>query len=209
MRHGETDWNVQWRVQGCTEVPLNAAGREQLRWTAREVADAYQRGAHTSRVQLWTSPVARAVESAEVLHEALRRDGVDVLPVASHPGLTEFDMGEYVGRTVSSLHEEPNWQDYVRNPATAAFPSGESMAEIFERVESAFLEIVAADADLTLIVSHGGPIRVLVVSLLGLPREHFHAFRIGNASLTHLRLLPPSQCRLLTLNRTPALQPLL
>lgn len=209
VRHGETDWNLQWRIQGARDVPLNETGRAQLRWTAAEVRDAYQSGSHTSRIQIWTSPILRAVQSAEILFDELRQAGLDPSPTLQHQGLGEFDMGDFVGRTVASLHSEPSWQDYIDHPATAAFPNGESMPEIFERVWTAFLEILAADADLTVIVSHGGPVRVLVCALLGLPREHFHGFKISNASITHVRLLPPSKCRLSALNRTPRLPPLL
>lgn len=210
VRHGETDWNRQWRLQSTEEVPLNETGREQMRHVGRAVAAALGEAVDASALpSIWSSPVLRAVQSAETLVEAMCAAGVpEPAPLRTHHDLREFEMGRFTGHTIMSLQDDPDWQAYLADPANASFPDGEAVRDIRARAVAAVQHILDHDdADTVIIVSHGGIVRLLVLELLGIPDRNFQRFQIANASISRVRLMPPNGVRVLGINVTPALQP--
>ena len=71
VRHGETEWNREWRLQGDRDVPLNDTGRAQMAWTASRLAKALGDRTHRALPSVWTSPVSRAAESAALVREGI------------------------------------------------------------------------------------------------------------------------------------------
>ena len=147
VRHGETDWNRERRFQGHADQPLNETGRAQARALAESVA-----GDGISAV--YTSDLARARETAEIVASRL---GVEAVPL---PGLREIDVGEWQGLTWPEIEE--------RFPDAAAawrerghgWESGESYAELGERVVAALRRIVTDHpGERGLVVGHGGTVR--------------------------------------------------
>jgi len=211
VRHGETDWNKEWRLQGTRDVPLNDTGREQMRWVGEMVSGGLgtpeERQAR-SMPSIWSSPVLRARESADIIAdtvEATHPRGVGA--VREHAGLREFDMGRFTGELIWSLQDDPDWQAYLENPADAVFPGGEAMPDIRRRACDALQNILDQDeSDTLIVVSHGGIVRVLAITMLGIPDDHFLRFKIGNASITRVRLMPPNRLRVLSLNMTQRLR---
>lgn len=185
IRHGETEWNREGRMQGHEPVSLNALGREQVAATASALARA-----RIGRVI--ASPIRRAVESAEVLCAGI---GVEPSRIVLHPGLAEFDMGRWVGRTFMELWGEGLIQSYWEDPTHTIFPGGESMAAIQARAVAAVNALVAeGEGGRVALVTHGGIVRLLLLSALGMPRSHYHRVCASNASVSHVELvcgLPP------------------
>lgn len=163
LRHGQTDWNIDFRLQGITDIPLNATG----------VAQAEQAAQHLSAADwdfIVTSPLTRAKQTAEIVARAMQ-----VAEVATEQLLLERSFGEAEGM----MYEQ--WK--VEFPDGIP-PGGETLealrARAIELLDS-LLETYRGTRVLT--VSHGALIRKLVrlVSAGELPRE---GERFGNASLS-------------------------
>ncbi len=145
VRHGETDWNRQFRVQGNTDISLSPEGLIQAQKLAEQLVD-------IKFDRAYTSMLSRAIQTAE---EALL--GFDV-PIHRHPGLNERKYGEYEGRVFSDIEEE-----FGKGALNLRHPlGGETTQEFVERVNSTFDEILALHPEESLlIISHGGVIREL------------------------------------------------
>jgi probable phosphoglycerate mutase len=146
-RHGETDWNRDFRFQGRADPPLNELGREQ----SAELAAAL---AHEQLAAVYSSPLRRALETAEVVAAALGLEAVAV------DALREVDVGSWQGLTRAEV-EERFPEQYARWIAGGqGWEDGESYEQMGRRAVAALLELAAAhDGERILAVTHGGPIR--------------------------------------------------
>lgn len=143
VRHGETDWNADGRLQGQTDRPLSDYGRRQARELAEQLAD-------EELDAIYASDLARARETAEIVGERLG------LPVALEPDLREKDWGTWEGLT----SVERDHVEFV----------GESTEAHQERILRALRRISErhpGDARV-LVVTHGGSMRRVQTAALGL-----------------------------------------
>lgn len=185
IRHGQTDWNLDRRIQGSTDIPLNDTGREDARAAAALLAD----GAHHT---IYTSPLVRAKETAQIIADSL---GLNAPELAHDMREREFGDGE--GMLVDEyLAAYSDWHGLPRG--------AESLEQVRDRAINA-LDKIAADArrrsapvaESVIVVTHGGVIRSLLhhVSSGTLPREG-DVLRNGSAHRFEaapgiLRLLDP------------------
>jgi 2,3-bisphosphoglycerate-dependent phosphoglycerate mutase len=177
VRHGQTDWNREpARCSGWAEVELNDAGRAQARDLGRAL-----RGRGVELVL--TSHLVRARETAELVLEELG----DELPFVVDPRLAETHRGEWETRRFSSImREEPDaWQQYRDHPETFRFPGGESLTAQQHRV-LACLRDCALDGRTSLLVTHGGSMRLARSFLQGRGIEAFHATETANGELDEI-----------------------
>jgi len=164
VRHGETDWNAEGRLQGQQDVPLNARGRVQA-----EEAGARLRGLVMDYAGLdyVASPMHRTRETMERLRETIFLDPKDY---RLDPRLVELTFGDWEGRTwkedrkaepqMAAARERDKW-GYVP-------PNGESYAMLMDRVRPVLAD-VARD---TVIVAHGGVARAFLALACGVhPRQ--------------------------------------
>ena len=166
VRHGETDWNLQRRVQGHSDTPLNDTGRAQALALAETLDD-------VELDAVYASDLARAFETAQVIAQ---RHG---LPVTSVPGLRERHFGTWEGLTDTEIFER-----YPAVKSGAPWGDAETQDEMRERVLGALREIAAAHPDgRVLVVTHGGPVRRLLVEC-----GQDGNWPIGNCALYELRL---------------------
>lgn len=147
VRHGESRWNADGRVQGQGDPPLSEAGRRQ----ARRAADALDALAGP----VLASDLRRARETAEILAE-----GLGCGPVVPEPALREIDVGRWSGLTHPEI-EALDAQGYAdwRAGRLEAFPGGETRAAFAERVLRGLER--AAMAEASLVVAHGGVLRAV------------------------------------------------
>lgn len=145
VRHADTDWTVSGQHTGRTDLPLNEAGRERaLALRGRLPGDAF--------AAVWTSPLRRARETAELLGFTPR----------VRPELAEWDYGDYEGLTSEEIDElAPGW-DLWRDGC----PGGESPAAVAARAD-ALLAALPLEGDV-LVFSHGHMLRMLTARWLGL-----------------------------------------
>ena len=170
-RHGETDDNAPpARVQGWRDTPLNDRGRAQARELARAVAD---EGIRT----LWTSPLSRARETAEIVGAELG------LEPREDDRLRESRRGAWEGRLIEEIRrDEPDaWDAWRRAGESFRFPGGgESLAEHMARVGAALDDIAAAPLP-ALVVCHGGTIRCAFARSDPRGLDAFHELDVPNA----------------------------
>ena len=140
-RHGETDWNLGRRVQGHTDIPLNATGIAQAHSLANQLSGELL-------VAVYASDLARARDTAAAV---AARHG---LPVSIDPDLREKNFGSWEGLTDVEITER--YPDAKRG----AWGDGETTEAVAERVVAALSRVGEAHPNgLVLVVSHGGPLR--------------------------------------------------
>ena len=132
-----------------------------------------------------TSPLTRCADFARALSE---RQGI---PLRMDPRLAELDFGDWEGRTAAELMATDAealgrfWADPVAHPP----PGGEPLLAFQARVLAAWEELVRQDrGDRTLVISHGGVIRVILCQVLGYPLRRLLELDVGHASLTGIRV---------------------
>ena len=173
VRHAEPDESVRGCVYGSLDVPLSARGRER----AEELAAALR---EEHPVALYTSPLARARETAAPLAAALGLEPVDL------DGLRELDFGELEGLSVDEARIRfPGAADWIAAPSSAAFPGGESFVALRARALHAFAEIAERHPTGTVVVfSHSLPIRVVLADALGLDPDSIFRFQVGYGGIS-------------------------
>jgi probable phosphoglycerate mutase len=178
IRHGQSEGNAARCIQGQAEYPLNALGREQARRLAQRLA-----AEHDGIAAVYTSSLGRAVETAEILAQAV---GAPVIP---DDRLREYDAGELAGLTMEDVREQfpqvyAAWMADVEE--WIPMPGSEGNENFCRRVHEVFAEIAARhESDETaVVVSHGGTLGAYLAEIMGLPPGRRHRFHFANASLT-------------------------
>ncbi len=189
IRHGQTDWNVEGKIQGRQDIPLNDMGRRQ----ARALADGMK-----SRpvAAVYSSPQKRAMETAEAIAGPLG------LTVKAVPQLMEIGYGDWEGRSAEDIltTDRELYESWWQHPATVAPPGGETLNQVDERCRQAWDMIRSGMKGDTAVVAHGGTLAHFIVHLLeGQPEAK--EIVVSNASITTMDYDPESgACRLVDLN---------
>ena len=160
IRHGETDWNREFRYQGQRDVPMNERGRRQAARNGRAVAGILANGDW----RLVSSPLGRSLETMRVVLEAAGRPKQ---PFATDAALVEANYGDWEGLTIAEIEERRSAEARAREADKWGYapPNGESYAMLSERVAR---WLASLDGP-TFIVAHGGTLRALLHLLAGLP----------------------------------------
>ena len=196
IRHGETDWNRSGQVMGNQPIPLNQTGEQQ----ARACADML---AHTPIAGICTSPVLRAVQTAEMVGH------MHSVPLHQAPGLSEIGVGDWINRYWKDFAEDPAKRDWYTHPDQTRPSGGETLREVQQRaVEAVEQVLVAAHEAPYVFVSHGDVIRALLAHYLRLDLGTLRHARIDHAGVSGLELTEAG-IQLLFLNHRPGLNRLL
>ncbi|WP_244600185.1 histidine phosphatase family protein [Blastochloris tepida] len=157
IRHGETDWNREGRLQGRRDIPLNPTGRRQAAESARRLADVVP-PATLASVAFVASPLVRARETMELLRATL---GLTPEGYAVDARLAELSFGRWEGLTWPEIRAADPARAAARDRSTWTHtpPGGESYVDLAERLER-WCETLSGDA---VVVSHGGVTRALLV----------------------------------------------
>jgi len=177
IRHGQTAYNLERRMQGQLDIPLNETGRKQaaacgkllqtLEWFAKPE-------------MLISSDLCRASETAEHVARALG------LPITPDNRLREWMLGDWQGLTIEEAAAlsgegiDPTIDAPIGRPNNA-----ESMEHMAERV-AALLQEVMNSSQSVVLVSHGGTLQIVMCLLLGVDITHRRQFSFGSASVTRL-----------------------
>ncbi|MBS4960081.1 MAG: histidine phosphatase family protein [Clostridiales bacterium] len=178
VRHGQTEWNTQKRYQGVTDIPLDCVGMKQAQIVG-------QRFASIPIDKVYTSPLKRALVTAQAIASAAN------VPVIEDDAFTEICFGYWEGKTVGELMEthKEEYTAFWNAPATATFPGEGSLANVAKRVMKGVERIVKENDGKTLvIVSHGGLIRVIILSLMGLDLELYRRTWLDNTSISTVEI---------------------
>jgi len=172
IRHGETLWNKEGRVQGISDVELSAAGIQQARLLSLSLKDQPIRAIHTS-------PLKRALQTAEIINEFHRKE------IHSHQDLMEMDQGDFEGVSFKKLMacEKDFLNKWIADPASVQMPNGESLIQLQERAWRAMERIINKEEN-AVIVAHNFTIAVIICRIKNISLKEFLSACVGNASKT-------------------------
>ena len=199
IRHGQTDWNVEQKIQGHQDIPLNDVGLSQ--------AAALAEGMKSRPVkQIFASPQKRAMQTAQAVAAAQN------VPLISLPGLMEISYGKWEGRTIDEIRNGPDrqlFEDWWKHPATVAPPGGETLFQVDARCKQSWDFIKAAlrkNPSDAAIVSHGGTLAHLIAHMLS-GQSDAKEIIPANVSITTIGWdLESDTCHLLDLNNVEHLK---
>ena len=178
IRHGQSTWNRDHRIQGQLDPPLSEEGRRQAALLGARLAGRKFSG-------IYASDLKRAFETAEVL------GGAVVLQPEPLESLREIYLGEWEGLSTEEIAERypEAWASWVAEPNWDLVPGGEGAAAFDVRVAAALEEILRrhqhGDA---LVVTHGGVIQTALHRIVGKPPQGIFPFKIQNASISVIEI---------------------
>jgi probable phosphoglycerate mutase len=182
IRHGETAWNVDTRIQGHIDIPLNDTGLQQARWLAETLAEGDEVHA------VYASDLSRAFVTAQTIAQAMGRT------VTSHMGLRERHFGDFQGRTFAEIEAElpehaHHWRK--RTPEWAPPGAGESLMTLRERVLATVDELAARHVGQQIVlVAHGGVMDVLYRAATRLELQAPRTWQLPNTAVNRLLWTP-------------------
>lgn len=188
VRHGRSTFNEQGRYQGTSDVSV---------LTEKGYADAHQTGLalrETTFSAVYTSPLQRTQQTAQAIQAVLR----SAVPVMAHPDLKEVDLPAWAGLRYQYVRESltadyQRWTEYPHEFAMVG-PQGvrQPVQDLYDQAQRFWQQILPRHAGQTiLVVSHGGTIRALLGTALGLPCRYYHALQQSNCGISVLSF--PSQ----------------
>ena len=171
VRHGQTAWNEGEgeRLRGRSDLELDETGTRQARASAARVAQ-------WEIAAIYSSPLRRAMATAEILSEPL---GLQVQRLA---GLIDIDYGRWQGLSLKEAQSnDPElYKLWLESPQLVAFPGGEGLSEVRKRVANALETVVTHHpGQAVVLVSHKVVCKVLLCSLLSLDDSHFWQIQQG------------------------------
>ena len=177
VRHGQTDWNLNERIQGREDIPLNETGRKQAQALAERLS-----AKHFDFV--YSSDLQRATETANIIC----RSGFQ-----PDTRLREVHFGDWEGLTYNEIKEKhPDslaaWENDIYKNAP---PKGETLEGLSTRVQSMLDELCAKHQGHTvLIVAHGGVLQTMICLALKLLPTMYWQFHLSTASLSEVAFYP-------------------
>ena len=184
IRHGETAWNVDTRIQGQLDIGLNPMGR----WQAARVGDALRVEPISA---IYSSDLMRAFETAQAIaHSHAQAASLRVVP---HTGLRERHFGHLQGKTWSEIETE--WPEDAklwrgRDPHWSPV-DGESLTVLRERIAACVNELAYAHVgEQIVLVAHGGVMDALYRLATGQSTQTPRTWHLGNAAINRLLWTP-------------------
>lgn len=181
IRHGETSWNADSRIQGQRDVGLNDTGR----WQARRVGEAL---ADEEITAVYSSDLGRAHQTAQHISEATG------IPVIADEGLRERSFGIFEGKTFDEIHEHfpdhaQNWRKRI--PDWQPPEGGESLLELRERVRNTMVELARRHpGEQIVVVAHGGVLDTLYRIATGQEVNSPRTWELPNGAINRLLWTP-------------------
>ncbi|MYC29813.1 MAG: histidine phosphatase family protein [Chloroflexi bacterium] len=177
VRHGETLWNAEGRIQGHTDIELSERGREQAKMVERRLSGIRFDVAYSSDMR-------RTTQTAQTI-----LGGGDT-PLNSIPELREYNKGVFEGLTAEEYRQKyPElYEASLINDPDFAPPGGETIRQCQARMAGFVRSLRERHLNEdVLVVGHGGSLRSAIVALLGLPLEANWKFVMHNCALSLIR----------------------
>jgi broad specificity phosphatase PhoE len=187
IRHGESEWNRQSRIQGYLDSDLSELGRKQARRIGKRLA----------RENIQQAVTSNATRAADTCWIAIKEFDKPV-PVHETAGLREINLGVWEGVKASELRRKtPEAVElWLRRPSRVRIEGGERLSTFRTRVRKEMNRVLEAHNGKNLAVfTHGGVICSYLTSLLGMKLDDIWRFKIGNGSITKV-IFPMEQARI-------------
>ena len=182
VRHGQTDWNLNRRFQGQSDVPLNQTGIHQAEQVAARLS--------AEKIDvIYSSDLSRAVETAKICRSGFQPD----IPFQTDQRLREVNFGDWEGLTYNEIKEKypDSLASWERDVYGSSPPDGETLSDLAKRVQSFLDDLLTKHDDQTiLVVAHGGVLQTLVCLALKLPPTMYWQFYLSTASLSKISFYP-------------------
>jgi len=180
VRHGETIWNKENRVQGLSDIELNETGKMQIKKLALDLKN--------EKIEaIYSSPIKRACESALIIGQFHRVD------IKFESGLREMNPGDFEGLTFHELKDRhtPFLKQWLEDPAAVRMPGGESLHEIQERAWKVVAGILKKSQN-ALIVSHNFTLAAIICKMNNVSLSKFRSVSVDLASKTIFNIVDGS-----------------
>lgn len=185
IRHAQTPWNGENRLQGHSDLPLSELGERQARCLGAHFGSRHLQGIYTSALQ----------RSRQTAHAIASGNGHGVTPLVD-PALAEIHLGAWEGLTPDEIDRRFNgaYQQWRERPSQVTIPRAEPLAEFRQRVRQALQRIVSAMAEGEYaVVCHGGVIAAVLADLLEADYDLLlRRLRLDNAGITALEFDAPT-----------------
>jgi alpha-ribazole phosphatase len=181
IRHGESIWNGERRIQGHQDPPLSERGRQQAELLVRHLPPFVPRQA----AAVYSSPLRRAAETAQRVAAALGA------PLILDPDLREIGLGRWEGLTVPEIQAAfpgryERWRD---DPVGSPVPESEPLQAFAHRTAAVLDRMALAHPEESLVVvAHGGTIRALLCHALGLDIRFLFRIQQDNTAISQIRI---------------------
>lgn len=173
VRHGETEWNASLRYQGHTDVPLSEQGRQQADLLGKRLA--------ALEIEVfYSSDLVRAYDTARIISHYHNQD-IKILPE-----FRELNFGQWEGMSINEIKGKypEEIKQFWEMPLLTRIPGGETLDEMVKRTVTALKTIVESHSKGNIVlVSHGGVIRSIVGTVLGMDLNKYWRLRLDNACL--------------------------
>ena len=174
VRHGETDWNRDMKVQGSTDIELSSVGIKQAGLLANRLAG--------EKIDvIYSSSLKRALKTSEII-AAEKPCGIN-----KSDKYHEICFGPWEGLTIKEIKEKysEHFRIYREDPANFRLPGAETFLDLMERTYNAIMEIISLHKGSNiLLVSHGTAIKAAIIRILEIDIRNYTKFRIDNASIS-------------------------
>jgi alpha-ribazole phosphatase len=179
IRHGRTKLHKDDRFWGKTDIPLSNIG-------IKQAGQLRARLASEQITAIYSSTLSRARVTAEIIAAGHK---LDVKPSGE---LCECNFGYIEGLTYPEIERlYPSLAKELNNRTAVTFPGGESLGQLNQRVVTFLKQLEKyKPQDTIAVVSHGGPIRLIICNLLGFEQKHWQQLRIDMASLSIVDTYP-------------------
>ena len=175
-RHGETEWNIEKRLQGRGDSPLTKDGIQR----AKELRDRIK---NIDIDVIYSSPIKRALNTANILR------GNKNIDIVTDDSLMEMCFGDYEGKKIDIVQEEnPSWDIklIMQGNVEICAPNGENLKEVRERISKLMNKIIAENIGKSiLIVTHGITLKALMYYFKD---EDVNSEVMGQATLTKINI---------------------
>ncbi|MBD7915585.1 histidine phosphatase family protein [Clostridium sp. Sa3CUN1] len=177
IRHGQTDWNLQGKIQGSYDSELNNTGIKQ----AIELSEVLLK-LNYKFSRIYTSPQKRALKTAKILSEY---SNIEYIPIDD---LKEINMGEWEGLSWKEVEENypTEYKKWLLNRQYTRTPNGESYDDMLKRVLIAINQIIDENSDNVVVISHSAIIMGLQCYVTNTPFNDMLKFKTKNATITEI-----------------------
>ncbi|MCX5706750.1 MAG: histidine phosphatase family protein [Candidatus Omnitrophica bacterium] len=172
IRHGETKYNLNRRYCGFSNPPLNVSGISQAESLAKQLKV-------FDIAAVYSSDLLRAIQTAEIVFPKLQ--------IKTMLDFRELNFGIFEGLNYSEIMERyPElYRDWIKGPSNVLLPNGEEFGEFRKRVSSALSSIISLHREKTIaLVTHSGPIRLILCEVLCYGFERFWEINQDNAAFS-------------------------
>ncbi len=176
IRHGETLWNKEGRVQGTSDIELSDIGTSQAGLLASSLKNQHIEA-------IYSSPLKRALQTAQIINE------FHSLQINTYKELMEMDQGIFEGLSFKELMNDKKdfLKKWIADPAGVKMPKGESLTELQDRAWR-IMEHIISQGKNALVVSHNFTIAAILCRLRDISLSQFRSTCVDTASKTIVRI---------------------